>query len=260
MTLTPPPFASDSGGGDTALVLLHGFGAFHGVWDETICRLGGAIRTIAYDLPGHGGSLSLPGTRPSASAGLIAADIRQRGVTHVHLAGHSMGGAIATLIALSAPEPVASLTLLSPGGFGEVINGPLLRRYAEAATPGDIRTCLAAMSAPDFDLPEQAVEALQQMRMIPGQTASLVEIAGMITRGDRQGEIPRDAICGLPMPVRIVWGDADPVLPFAQSAGLPPRFEIRRAAGAGHMLIEERPDEVIDLLAAATGALRPADS
>ena len=53
------------------------------------------------------------------------------------------------------------------------------------------------------------------------------------------------------MPVRLLWGDADPVLPFAQSSGLPPRFEVVRAEGAGHMLIEERPDMVAALLSAA---------
>ena len=34
VTLPPPLFASDPGGGEAALVLLHGFGAVHGVWDE----------------------------------------------------------------------------------------------------------------------------------------------------------------------------------------------------------------------------------
>lgn len=258
MTLAPPPFASDSGGGDTALVLLHGFGAFHGVWDEAVYRLGGAVRMVAYDLPGHGGSLSLAGGKASSAARLLMADLADRGIRHAHLAGHSMRGAIATLAALSQPDAVSSLTLLSPGGFGAEINGPLLRRYAEAVSREDIRACLAAMSAPGFDVPELAVEALQQMRKVPGQTASLVEIAGMITRGNRQGEIPREAIGGLSMPVRLLWGDADPVLPFAQSNGLPPRFDVLRAAGAGHMLIEERPGEVISLLAAATGAAMPA--
>ena len=249
MTLPPPLFASDSGGGEAALVLLHGFGAVHGVWNEVIGSHGRAVRTIAYDLPGHGASMALPGTRPSASAGLIAADLQTRGVRQAHLVGHSMGGAIATLIALSAPELVKSLTLLSPGGFGREINGPLLRRYAEAVSREDIRACLSAMAAPGFDAPQEAVDVLHRMRTRPGQTESLVEIAAAITRGDRQGEIPREKLAGLQMPVRILWGDADPVLPFDQSSGLPTRFEVLRAEGAGHMLIEERPDMVSALLA-----------
>ncbi len=251
MTLPPPPFATDSGGGDTALVLLHGFGAVHGVWDHVVGSAGGTIRTIAYDLPGHGASLALPGTRPSASAGLIASDLRTRGVRHAHIVGHSMGGAIATLIGLSAPGMVASLTLLAPGGFGGEINGPLLRRYAEAVSRDDIKASLAAMSAPCIAVPQPSVDLLHRMRALPGQTESLVEIAAAITRGGRQGEIPREAMAGLRMPVRLLWGDADPVLPFEQSSGLPDRFDVVRAEGAGHMLVEERPDMVAALLSSA---------
>lgn len=253
MNPSPPLLGSDSGGGETALVLLHGFGAFHGIWRGTRARLGGTIRTIAYDLPGHGGSVDLAGTRPGASAGMVAADLRQRGVTQAHLVGHSMGGAVATLIGMADPALTASLTLLSPGGFGPQINGPLLRRYAETVSREELRACLEEMSGPGFLVPDDTVDALHRMRSAAGQTRSLVEIAAAITRGDRQGEIPRAAIAGLPMPVRLLWGDADPVLPFEQAGGLPSRIAMVRATGAGHMLVEERPDLVLDLIASAIG-------
>ena len=233
------------------MVLLHGFGAFHGVWDGIISRFSSSIRTIAYDLPGHGGSIAIPGNKPSATARMIVADLDARDVRHAHLVGHSMGGAIATLIALANPGLVASLTLLAPGGFGKDINCPLLRRYALAVSQEDIGACLAAMSATGFDVAKEKLDRMERMRAFPGQTEILVEIAAAITRNERQGEIPRDAISGLKVPVRLLWGDADPVLPFIQSVGWPSRFVMLRAEGAGHMLIEERPDMVTALLASA---------
>ncbi len=256
--MSPPLFASDSGGGDTALVLLHGFGGFHGLWDDVVSRLSGSVRIIAYDLPGHGGSLAVPGSRPSATARMIVANLGERGIGRANLAGHSMGGAIATLMALAEPGLVASLALLSPGGFGPEINGPLLRRFAEAVSRDEIRACLVAMSTPGFAVSDEILDALERMRAIAGQTESLTEIAATITRGDRQGEIPRASIAGLNMPVGILWGDADPVLPFAQAAGLPRSFKTVRAAGAGHMLIEERPEAVAALLASVMTGARPA--
>ena len=47
------------------------------------------------------------------------------------------------------------------------------------------------------------------------------------------------------MPVRVLWGDRDPVLPFAQALDLPEGFELHVAAGAGHLLIEEAQDAVL---------------
>ena len=91
------------------------------------------------------------------------------------------------------------------------------------------------------------------MRNVPGQIASLVEIASAITRDDRQGVIPRQSLAMLEMPVHVLWGDHDPILPFAQALDLPEGFELHVAAGAGHMLIEETPDAVLAVLQQAIG-------
>ena len=58
----------------------------------------------------------------------------------------------------------------------------------------------------------------------------------------------RDALAGLTMPVAVAWGALDPVLPFHQTNDLPPLFALHRLPGAGHMLIEEAPDLVTELI------------
>ena len=237
-------YAADWGAGSKIVVFLHGFGGCHAVWREVTSALAPVVRTIAYDLPGHGLSLDFPGHSARNAAQAILADLAARGRKRVHLVGHSMGGAVASLMALSDPERVASLTLLAPGGFGPEINGPLLRRYAAAAGRNEIRACLAAMSGPRSQPPEPIVDVLDEMRGRPGQSQKLVEIAAAMTRDDRQGVIPREQLDTLAMPVMVVWGTDDAVLPYTQADGLPARFHLHHVLEAGHMLVEEAPDLV----------------
>ncbi|RRH92940.1 alpha/beta fold hydrolase [Mesorhizobium tamadayense] len=243
------PYAAEQGAGPKRVVFLHGFGSCHEIWHAVISALMPGVRALAYDLPGHGHSLRSQGTggaKPAART--ILADLAARRLDKVHLVGHSMGGAVATLMALADPGRIASLTLLAPGGFGPEINGPLLRRYAAAAEKIEIRACLAAMSGPQGLTPDHVVDVLFEMRGRPGQVQSLIDIAAAMTRDDRQGIIPREQLRALDMPVMVVWGAQDPVLPVDQAEGLPAHFHRHHVLDAGHMLVEEAPDLIAEIV------------
>ncbi|TGP18926.1 MULTISPECIES: alpha/beta fold hydrolase [unclassified Mesorhizobium] len=238
---------AEIGAGSKTIIFLHGFGGCHSIWRDVIAELVPGVRALAYDLPGHGNSLEYPETAGAKQAArAILADLIGRRLGKVHLVGHSMSGAIATLMALADPERVASLTLLAPGGIGPEINGSLLRRYAAADDRDEVRACLAAMSGPRSAPPEHVVEALFRMRERPGQLPTLVDTAAAMTRDDRQGVIPSERLETLNMPVMVVWGTDDPVLPVAQAEGLPPHFHLHHVLAAGHMLVEEAPDLVAE--------------
>ena len=85
-------------------------------------------------------------------------------------------------------------------------------------------------------------------RIDQASSAKLAGIAEAITRDDRQGVIGRAALDRLRMPVAVVWGSSDPVLPYGQTSDLPDRFVLHGVDGAGHMLIEEAPDRVLDAI------------
>lgn len=230
-------------------MLLHGFGGCHGLWRPIADVLARTARVLAYDLPGHGGSLGWPEAGPAKIAvSAILADLTERGIDCFHLAGHSMGGAIAALMALTEPSRVTSLALLAPGGFGEEINGRLLRRYAAAMSEEEIRICLESMTGWPNPVPDETVLTVVEMRRRSGQTEKLVEIAASITRDERQGVISREKLAGLPMPVSVIWGLLDGVLPVHQSNGLPPLFGLHLIADAGHMLPEEKPELVAEII------------
>ncbi len=258
-------FALTSGQGEaeTPLVLLHGFGAGAFVWDEVIGRLMAASGAsacgpiLAYDLPGHGRSLdsdAIGGAGRMAKA--IAADLASRGLGRFHIAGHSMGGAVAALLALRRPQDVASLTLLSPGGFGPAINHRALAHYAEADTSAALCRALEAMIGFNSLLPERIIAAMLADRSRPGAHAALSTILKAMfvdPTAERlvQGQLPLSDLGALPLPVRILWGEEDTVLPVAQCAGLPSSLAVQRLAGVGHMLIEEAPEAVAEFIRSA---------
>jgi pyruvate dehydrogenase E2 component (dihydrolipoamide acetyltransferase) len=230
-------YARAKGSGATTIALLHGFGGDHGEWTDIQPDLARDGLVLAYDLPGHGRSLGHPaaGSVP-ATARAVLADLAARSLERVHVAGFSMGGAVAAMMALRSAETVASLTLLAPGGFGPEINAALLTRFAAPADTGELRACMNAMSGPGFAMPTKNVAALAAVRGVAGQRARLEHIVALIAKDGRQGEIPREMLAGLTMPVSVVWGTADPMLPFSRSQNLPAGFAFIEIAGAGHML------------------------
>lgn len=102
-------------------------------------------------------------------------------------------------------------------------------------------------------MPEQLVEA----RAVSGAQQKLRVIldaiigSGGIESGRgalRQGVIAPDELASLTMPVKVLWGTQDRVLPTRQSHRLPPVFAAHVFENTGHMLIEERPRDVIMLI------------
>lgn len=238
-------------GSGTPVVLLHGFAGNNQAWKPVIDRLPPELALIAYDLPGHAGSLHYPEAGPPRIAvKAILADLAARGIERVHLAGHSMGGAIATLMAIAAPDRIASLTLLAPGGYGPEIDGPLLRRFASVANAAELEDCFNRMTSCPVAVSREDFEAGYRLRTIEGQAAMLAKIGASITRDEKQGVIPADAVAAIAGPVTVLWGEDDTVVPFTQTANLPAHFRLISLSGTGHMLIEEAPGIVAETIAA----------
>lgn len=242
-------FASVEGDGANVIALLHGFGDTHEAWSSVTAQLREVATLIAFDLPGHGQSMHHPDAgRPKAAADAMLAHIDGLGHRKVHLVGHSMGGAVAALAALLKPEAVASLTLLAPGGFGAEINHRLLTQYAEANTPDLLRTTLENMYGWNNPVSDATIERQVRMRSATGQRDKLIDMARHLHRDGRQGVIPRDDLATLQMPVKIVWGTQDRVLPTRQSHHIPAMFAAHVFENTGHMLPAEIPNEIVALI------------
>jgi pimeloyl-ACP methyl ester carboxylesterase len=231
------------------VVLLHGFGAVASCWREVITAIEGSTRVLAFDLPGHGGSLDYPNAGSGkVAAQAVIAELDYRSLGKVHLVGHSMGGAIACSVALARPDLVASLTLLSPGGFGPELNVPLLQDYAAAATPSELLAALAPMAGAGAFISLQTIRNLVAMRGGEGQREMLEFIVGRMARDGKQGVLPLTDLAGLHIPTTLLWGKADRIVPVSQCHAAPMEFNKVILPKAGHMLIEEAPEAVAALI------------
>lgn len=231
------------------LVLLHGFGGIGALWAPVIRRLDPDFPLIVYDLPGHGRSLEADGVgHAGVMAKAILLDLDRRGISRFHLCGHSMGGAIASLIALKMSGHVQSLTLLAPGGFGSEIDHAALRRYGMATETAALSIALKAMMAAHHEPEATVLTALAEARRREGATESLIAIlqSFLVERDGRtgQGILPLSAFTTLAVPTRLLWGSEDQILPVAQARNIWPDAELTLIEGAGHMLMDEAPDVV----------------
>ena len=91
-TTLPYPEVYEGGSGET-LVLVHGFTETWRVWIPILKLLEPHYRIIAPTLPGHIGGLTLnEPASPKAIFDLLEKQLRERGITHAHFVGQSLGG------------------------------------------------------------------------------------------------------------------------------------------------------------------------
>lgn len=236
-------------GGNAPVIFLHGFGITGAAWGGVQRAIAETHHTLAFDLPGHGASLAYPdATSAGRFAKAVSAELDARGIGRAHLVGHSMGGATAALVALGAAERIASLTLIAPGGFGPEINLRLIARYGAAREREDLLASLEMMFGWRRAVPDALLSMLVGMRAKPGQTEALGVIAGRMTRDGHQGVIPGEGLAGLSMPVKVLWGTEDCVMPASHAKDLPGHFAVHLFTDAGHMLVDELAEPVAGLI------------
>jgi Predicted hydrolases or acyltransferases (alpha/beta hydrolase superfamily) len=150
--VTTAPFCIDLGraslvgtqrpGIGTPLVLIHGFGGSQHDWDAVVRALPPELATIAYDQRGFGGSCNEPGLPFSHTDDLLAL-LDALHVEQADLCGISLGGGTALSFALSYPERVRRLVLISPLMVGWSWTSDWIERWKQigrAARSGDMAT------------------------------------------------------------------------------------------------------------------------
>jgi pyruvate dehydrogenase E2 component (dihydrolipoamide acetyltransferase) len=231
--------------GDVVL-LIHGYGGDRNSWLFLQEPLAARYRVYALDLPGHGSSAKDVGADPpKVLADAVTGVLDAVGAQRAHLAGHSMGGTVALAVAAADPRRVASVTLIAPAGFGTEINAGYLRGFAGARTRRELKPLLGDLFADERLVTRQLVDDLLAYKRLDGVDEALHALLGMLLDGDGQGVDAAASLAAVAgsVPVTVVWGSADRIIPAAQAESVA-GADRRLVDGAGHMPHMERPAEV----------------
>jgi len=229
-------FYTVSGREGPALILIHGAGGNHLHWPAALRRMPGAT-VYAVDLPGHGRSEGPGRERIEDYAADILRFMDAVGVARGVLVGHSMGGAVAQMTALTAPERVAGLVLVGTGAR---------LRVAPALLDGilqDARGALALITdwawGPEADPTLVARGRRMMARVNPRVVWGDFAACDRFDVRERVGEIAA--------PTLVITGSEDRMTPprFGQwLAEHIPDARFVLVEGAGHMVMLEKPDQV----------------
>lgn len=249
--LIPLPHTSKGRKGPP-VVAIHGFGGDRSTYAALQPEIAKLRRTIALDLPGHGAAADWPETPDAGVCAKAVIDtLDGLKIKEATLIGHSLGGAVASIVGLMRPDLVERLILLCPGGFGEQMNARLLRRYAAARTEHELALVMETFFGPAKKLPESLAADTAAARADDTLFKSLNAIVKKITRGDGQGTLPLAKLAAQPFPMTLVWGDQDYVLPFSHCLAAPAEFARHILPGVGHMPQDEEPELVLKIITQA---------
>lgn len=238
--------SGETRGAGTPLVLLHGMGGERGDWNRLLAAIGPAGHaTLRYDLRGFGRSTPLDGSPYSHTDDLLAL-LDARGIARAPVLGLSMGGGVALNFALSHPERVSRLILISPAMVGWEWSAEwkaLWRAVSDAARAGDMALARERWwEHPMFAMVRES-DAAGEFR----QALDSYHGAQWVRDHQRDALPDIDRLHALATPTLLLTGErdfADLRLIADVIAGTAP--DVRRIdfAGAGHMLHLERPAEV----------------
>ncbi|KTR05698.1 hypothetical protein NS365_09855 [Aureimonas ureilytica] len=230
-------------GEGTPLVLLHGFGSESASWRPLLAEFTGPNPVLGLDLAGHGGSVGRVADGFDALVSGVEETLRALGLASCHLVGHSLGGAVASAVAAGLAIDVRSLLLLAPAGFGPDIDTAFAEGFARAREEAPIRSWLRHLVSDPAAISDGFVRATARGRADGVQSEAQTQLVSRLFSNGAQHFDVRGLLTDLAMPVKIVAGAEDRVVPIRHFTGLPGRVALHVFPRTGHMpQIEQRAD------------------
>ena len=240
-------------GSGSPVLLIHGLGWDHSLWNPTVDRLAAHYHVIAADTRGHGGTDKPPGPYDMAMfARDYAALADALDVTGICVIGLSQGGMVAQNLALLRPDLVSSLVLISTS----CKSAPSLRDNMEARIAAMDKMgpeAAAGIAAESILSPAwRAANPAELTRFIAWRCAMPPEPLTAATRAlydfNLSKDLPRIAV-----PTLVVAGQEDVLTRpegMQEIAALIPGAEYRLIPNTGHMIPVEQPKPLDALLSA----------
>lgn len=261
-------FRHRPGGGQT-VVMLHGIGSDATSFDRLLPFLPADWNIIAWNAPGYGRSRALDGAAPDATdyAERLEQFREALGIGSLILIGHSLGTLMAAAYAGRHPDRVQALVLMACAqGYG------IDRGQALPAKAADRLAALARLGPQDF-AEQRAPRLMAQPDAQPQVLADAIAAMGRIdpagygqavhalSRGDLAAAAGQLAVASL-----VLVGGEDVITPPDQSRTTHAALSARapdlahdwvEIAHAGHIVHQQRPDAVADVLCGFVARLQP---
>jgi 2-hydroxy-6-oxonona-2,4-dienedioate hydrolase len=236
------------------LFFIHGLGSAADRWMKIPEELSSEFHSIAIDLPGFGESekpkkidYTIDQFRKIIVSFLKEISIQKEKISFV---GHSLGGYIASELAIQNQNYVQKLVLIDSSGMLENPT-PVLEEYFEAAmnpTQDNVRKAFEKMVADPKRIPKQLVDGF--IRRINLPNAKYAFESTLVNSATTQIGLNRLRKIN-PVPTLILWGVHDKVIPIEHSKFFKESIDDSRLeiiADAGHAPFAEKPDQVCKLL------------
>ncbi|HRX57711.1 MAG TPA: alpha/beta fold hydrolase [Eubacteriales bacterium] len=220
-------FALEAGGqNEQTVILLHGSCSNSAFWFMEMGALSTKYHVFALDIPGEAGNSAA--VRLDMNSGAYAdwlwEAMNALGVTRAALIGNSLGGWAALKFAVTRPQAVERLALISPSGLSGA-NAALLKKAERAKTQGDAVAFGAATA-----LPKPVLEFIELI------------LSGYNPLTQEPPVFPDCELERLTMPVLLIAGENDDVVDAPQAAKrlgrAVPHAQIHLRKGAGHIIAD----------------------
>jgi 3-oxoadipate enol-lactonase len=231
--------------GTPPLVFLHGIGGAARAWRGQLDTFSDRYRTIAWDMPGYGGSSPLSTVSIAALADALQDFLQQTGATKPILVGHSIGGMIVQQLLAKNPDIARAVVLAQTSpAFGKP-DGDWQKSFIAARLGpldrGETLVTLAPSLVGELvgDDPDASGMDLARdcMASVPEATYRATMLALM-------GFDLRSALKNIAVPTLVLSGSKDnnaPAPMLAKMATFIPSAKYVELEGVGHLANLERP-------------------
>lgn len=255
------PSSAATAGVDTAVMLLHGFGASTFSWQEVAGPLSARMPVVAFDRPAFGLTerpLQWTGHDPYAPATQADLTVRlmdELGIKRAVLIGHSAGGTVAALVAERYPEHVAAVVLEDPAIFAggpPAFLTPLFRTPQFRRLGPLIARNLGGKAGTDFIRtawhdPSKITEETLAGYRAPLRVNDWDTALWLLTIAERPADVP-DVVSRISAPALFITGDDDRVVSpedTQRAAAIIDGAELVTVEACGHIPHEEQPADFL---------------
>ncbi len=226
-------------------------------------EIGPRAQTLALARPGWAPGTVAVGLEGNAIAARAALD--RAGVARAVVVGHSLGGAVAAWLAANEPDRVVSLVLVAPAAdtrsitaldrvlaaplIGDVLSAALLGAAGGAAAADPVRRVIGSRLGVD---PRYLRSSAALLRRRDVWRSFVAEQRALL----RDLPVLEQRLSMIVAPTTVVAGTADHVVPIASARTVAHRIRgasLVELAGAHHLLVQQRPAELAEIIVAAAG-------